>query len=74
MKKIKIGIAANILIVEGGMLPGIYRSYVNHDYVECVEKSGGIPILLPVLSDLDNVKSQLKGLDGTSRSAIPMTK
>ena len=64
MKKIKIGIAANILIAEGGMLPGIYRSYVNHDYVECVEKSGGIPILLPVLSDLDNVKSQLKGLDG----------
>ncbi len=64
MKKPKIGIVANIFIVEGGMLPGIYRSYVNNDYVESIEKAGGIPILLPVISDLDDVKEQMDGLDG----------
>ena len=45
-------------------MPGIYRSYVNHDYVESVEKNGGIPVLLPVLSDAANVKRQMEGLDG----------
>ena len=27
MKKPKIGIAANILIMDSGMMPGIYRAY-----------------------------------------------
>lgn len=64
MKRVKIGIAANILIMEGGMMPGIYRSYVNNDYVESLEKSGAVPILLPVLSDRKYAKSQIEGLDG----------
>lgn len=64
MKKLRIGIAANLLIVEGGMLPGIYRSYVNHDYVESLERAQCIPLLLPVLSDLGDVRDQLCGLDG----------
>lgn len=64
MKKSRIGIAANLLIVEGGMLPGIYRSYVNHDYVESLERAQCIPVLLPVLSDLSDVREQLYGLEG----------
>lgn len=64
MRKPRIGITGNILIMEGGMLPGIYRSYVNNDYVESLEKAGCIPVLLPVISDLDDVKEQMEGLDG----------
>ncbi len=64
MKKPKIGIAANILIMDSGMMPGIYRAYVNNDYVESLEKAGCIPVMLPVLSDLEDVKAQVEGLDG----------
>ena len=64
MKKPKIGIAANILIMDSGMMPGIYRAYVNNDYVESLEKAGCVPVMLPVLSDLEDVKAQVEGLDG----------
>mgnify|MGYP002510143229 CR=1 FL=1 len=64
MKKLKIGIAANILIMDSGMMPGIYRAYVNNDYVESLEKAGCIPVMLPVLSDIEDVKAQVEGLDG----------
>ena len=64
MGKCRIGIAANILIMEGGIMPGLYRSYVNNDYVESLEKAGCVPVLLPVISDLDSVKDQIEGLDG----------
>ena len=49
MRKPKIGIAANILIMDSGMMPGIYRAYVNNDYVESLEKAGCVPVMLPVL-------------------------
>ena len=64
MRKPKIGIAANILIMDSGMMPGIYRAYVNNDYVESLEKAGCVPVMLPVLSDLEDVKAQVEGLDG----------
>ena len=64
MRKPKIGIAANILIMDSGMMPGIYRAYVNNVYVESLEKAGCVPVMLPVLSDLEDVKAQVEGLDG----------
>lgn len=64
MRKLRIGITGNILIMDGGMLPGIYRSYVNNDYVESLEQAGCIPVLLPVISNLNDVKEQMEGLDG----------
>lgn len=64
MKKPRIGIVANLLIVESGMLPGIYRSYVNQDYIESLEKAGCLPVLLPVLTNLEDVKEQIEYLDG----------
>ncbi len=45
------------------MFPGMLRSYVNQDYVTAIEKAGGIPILLPVMQNLEDVSSQLIGLD-----------
>lgn len=64
MRKPVIGIAANILIMEGGMLPGIYRAYVNNDYVESIEMGGGIPILLPVLTNQEDGARLLELVDG----------
>lgn len=64
MKKPVIGIAANILVMNGELLPGAYRAYVNNDYVECIEMAGGIPVLLPVLNDQEQVEEQLRITDG----------
>lgn len=64
MKKPKIGIVSNILIMDTGIMPGLYRSYVNHDYVESLEKAGCIPVLLPVISNLEDAKEQIAWLDG----------
>lgn len=64
MKKPRIGIVSNILIMDTGMMPGLYRAYVNNDYVESLEKSGCIPLMLPVIADLEDVKNQMEGLDG----------
>lgn len=46
------------------MLPGIYRAYVNNNYVESVEKAGGIPVLLPVLKEQEHALEQLQIIDG----------
>ncbi|MCI8639165.1 MAG: gamma-glutamyl-gamma-aminobutyrate hydrolase family protein [Coprococcus sp.] len=66
MRKPKIGIAANILIMDKGpeMLFGLYRAYVNNDYIESLEKNGCIPVMLPVLHNTDDARVQLEGLDG----------
>jgi putative glutamine amidotransferase len=64
MRKPIIGIAANILIMEGGTLPGIYRAYVNNDYVESIELGGGIPVLLPVLTNQEDGARFLELVDG----------
>ncbi|MCI7813143.1 MAG: gamma-glutamyl-gamma-aminobutyrate hydrolase family protein [Lachnospiraceae bacterium] len=64
MKKPVIGIAGNILIVEGGKTPGMYRSYVNHDYVVSIRNAGGIPVILPICHDERDVEEVLEHLDG----------
>lgn len=64
MRKKKVGIVSNLLIMDTGMMPGLYRAYVNNDYVESLEKAGCIPVLLPVISNLEDVEAQMEGLDG----------
>lgn len=64
MKKPLIGITGGILIMEQGMFPGMERSYVNRDYVLCVERLGGVPVILPVLDDAQLIEAQLEMLDG----------
>ncbi|MDD6422727.1 MAG: gamma-glutamyl-gamma-aminobutyrate hydrolase family protein [Intestinibaculum porci] len=63
MNKPRIGIVANLLTNTENMFPGMLRSYVNQDYITAIEKAGGIPILLPVMQNLEDVSSQLIGLD-----------
>ena len=64
MKKPIIGIVSNVLIMEGGMFPGITRDYVNHDYVQAITMAGGIPVLLPVIGDAEDIKRQIEKVDG----------
>lgn len=63
-EKIKIGIGGNLLIMQDSLLPGMYRTYVNHNYVTSLEKAGAVPVLLPVLRDPEDIRVQLRGLDG----------
>ncbi len=64
MKKPKIGIVCNLLVMQNGDMAGAYRSYVNHNYVTSLEKAGCIPVQLPVIYDLDSVSDMVEGLDG----------
>lgn len=64
MRKPLIGIAANILIMSGDSMPGMYRSYVNHDYVESLIKAGCIPVLLPVIEEPEDIRHQVEQMDG----------
>ena len=59
-----IGILGSLLIKEGGMFPGMEMAYVNKHYVEAVEKAGGVPIIIPVVSDEEVVENQIKNVDG----------
>lgn len=61
MKMVKVGITANLQINETN---GSMRSCVNQNYVDSVEKAGGVSVVLPVVHTYDEVKLQLKGLDG----------
>lgn len=59
-----IGILANILTVDGGMFPGQERSYVNHEYVTSILKAEGVPVLLPIISDVEAMARQIDCVDG----------
>lgn len=50
--------------MEGGIFPGIERSYINNDYIDAVLKAGGIPIIIPVNMDDNIISSQIKCVDG----------
>lgn len=64
MKKPVIGIAGNILIMEGGMFPGIQKDYVNRDYVKSICQAGGVPIIMPSTDEEETVRAQVLVLDG----------
>lgn len=64
MKKPLIGITGSILAIEQGSFSGMERSYVNRDYVQCAERLGGIPFILPNVGDYGLIEAQLKAMDG----------
>lgn len=59
-----IGISTSFLTMENGMMPGLERVYVNYDYIEAVEKAGGIPLMLPPIKTEEDIKSQCDLCDG----------
>jgi putative glutamine amidotransferase len=64
IKKAIIGILANLLITEGGTVPANERTYVNHEYVHAIIKAGGLPLLLPVVGDKQDIEQQIEQVDG----------
>lgn len=46
-------------------------SYISYDYVEAIVKSGGIPVLLPQIDDIDSIRETLSLLDGVVLTGGP---
>jgi putative glutamine amidotransferase len=63
MRKPIIGISGSIMILENGRFPGYRRSYVNEDYVKAVTAAGGIPVILPMLSDKSVIDHYIQSID-----------
>lgn len=63
MKKPLVGILTNIITVEEGPYAGGERIYVNRDYIRCVIEAGGIPFLLPIVSDIGVIHQQIEWID-----------
>ncbi len=63
IKKAMIGILANLLIPEG-RVPANERTYVNHEYVKAITQAGGVPLLLPVIGDKQDIEQQIALVDG----------
>lgn len=64
MRKPIIGITSNILITEGGSLPGTERVSVSNDYIKAVLQAGAVPMVLPVVTDKEIIKYQSDVIDG----------
>lgn len=64
MNKPIIGVSGNILTDVDGMFPGYRRSYVNEDYITSIVKNGGVPLIIPVISDRYLIEKQIEKIDG----------
>jgi putative glutamine amidotransferase len=64
LKKPRIGIVGSLFTMESGPVPGIERAYVNDDYIQAVERAGGVPILLPVINHEECILAQIEGCSG----------
>lgn len=64
MKKPIIGLSGSIIVETDGMFPGYRRSFVNEDYIQAVIRAGGVPLLLPITSDLSLAEDMIAHIDG----------
>lgn len=59
-----IGILSNITSHNEDKILGIERIFTSKTYVNAVEKSGGVPLIIPVNTDKENIKRQIQVVDG----------
>ncbi|MEI0524818.1 gamma-glutamyl-gamma-aminobutyrate hydrolase family protein [Brachyspira murdochii] len=60
-----IGISGSILSNDNdGVFSGYERAYVNDDYVLSVSKAGGIPYIVPMIDNDEDIKEQVLHVDG----------
>jgi len=64
MNKPLIGITANILITHGPGFPGLRRVYINQDYLTAIQQGGGLPIILPPVTEEAEARRLLSGVEG----------
>ncbi len=68
MKKPIIGINSSRVIKQETAYSHSVIESLSNDYVESVIKAGGIPIILPILSDEESIRMQIELLDGVMLS------
>lgn len=59
-----IGILANLTNIDDGAFRDIERVSVANSFITAVEKAGGVPIVIPVNLNKENIKIQIKSMDG----------
>lgn len=59
-----IGISGSIIIDQGGRFPGYERAYVNNNYIQSVVQAGGVPFIIPVVSEPELIYQQVEQIDG----------
>ncbi|OOM78247.1 gamma-glutamyl-gamma-aminobutyrate hydrolase family protein [Clostridium sp. BL-8] len=64
MKKPIIGINSSRLIKQDTLYSHSVMESISNDYVESVIRGGGIPIILPILSNEESIRQQIETLDG----------
>jgi putative glutamine amidotransferase len=59
-----IGITSNLMTISEGPFEGQGRFFLNQGYVDSVVKAGGIPLILPIVSDPEAIRQQLFRIEG----------
>lgn len=64
MAKPLIGITTSQFLTQGGILAGTKRQYVSDAYIQSILYAGGVPILLPIITDQAAIVDQIAAVDG----------
>ncbi len=64
MRKPVIGILGNTFMTEVGMFNSIERAFVNSDYIESIQRNGGIPVMIPAFSVSEDPEDALSFCSG----------
>ncbi|WP_297206554.1 gamma-glutamyl-gamma-aminobutyrate hydrolase family protein [uncultured Brachyspira sp.] len=60
-----IGISGSLLSIQSNdEFAGYERAYVNDDYVFSVTRSGGVPYIMPIVDDEEDIRIQLSHVNG----------
>lgn len=59
-----LGILGNTLMTQPGRFSSIERAYINSDYADGVIRNGGIPVMIPAASMMEDVEAALGFCDG----------
>ena len=66
MKNVKpvVGVSGSQIIEQDGIYSGYKLNYISYDYTEAVEDNGGVPYIIPILKNEENIRQALQGIDG----------
>lgn len=59
-----IGILSNVTMPDDNDGSAVEKTFVNSSYINAIIRSGGVPIIIPVNTDENNIKEQVKLCDG----------
>ncbi|RDY27017.1 gamma-glutamyl-gamma-aminobutyrate hydrolase family protein [Romboutsia weinsteinii] len=59
-----VGILGNIMTMKEEGFVGQERGYLNNTYINAVEKANGVPIIIPVTTNEENIRAQISKMDG----------